>query len=475
MYDYTSPADLCRWAEQQLSRKTIYQLGGIGRCDSSGRRVFDCVGLIKCFLWHDYGPGNTSYYGKTAPDINADQMYSKATVKGPISTIPDIPGLLVWQSGHIGIYIGGGQVIEATAKRWGSVGGCVVKSQFRDKSAAMYRGSWTHWLRCPFLMYPEEGLKMYLKPGYQSIAWQGQTIHVYKRKEDQEIGLLQLQGQVTKTIDKIDDDHIHYCKVNWPFFNNHPDTKEYGITYGRNQGFTRDDRPAQKEYHSLIITKDGRWLKGDFESWEYPKDEIKLGTMYAVCLLHNDKDETDISSACGNVKYTAANTQTILMGNKDEVVFAVVSGKLNGAACRQFAKAYGMTECYLGDSGGSSQMIVDGVKKVYTGRPLTAALTFYKAERPEPEPQPEPTPEPADGLSVVVDSVGLRVRKTLSFTNGRASGEILATIPIGGTAKLIRFLPGIKPDGYQWVEAEYNGIRGYCQYDSRCYWIKEED
>ena len=102
--DYTSPADLCSWAEQQLSRKTIYQLGGIGRYDSSSRRVFDCVGLIKCFLWHDYGLGNTSYYGKTAPDINADQMYSRATDKGPISTIPEIPGLLVWQRGHIGIY-----------------------------------------------------------------------------------------------------------------------------------------------------------------------------------------------------------------------------------------------------------------------------------------------------------------------------------------------------------------------------------
>lgn len=82
MYDYTSPANLCRWAEQQLNRKTIYQLGGIGRYDSSGRRVFDCVGLIKCFLWHDYGPHNTSYYGKTCPDINADQMYARATDKG---------------------------------------------------------------------------------------------------------------------------------------------------------------------------------------------------------------------------------------------------------------------------------------------------------------------------------------------------------------------------------------------------------
>ena len=437
--DYTSAADLCRWAEQQLNRKTIYKLGGIGRYDSSGRRVFDCVGLIKCFLWHDYGLGNTSYYGKTAPDINADQMYSRATDKGPISTIPEIPGLLVWQPGHIGIYIGGGQVIEATAKRWGSVGNCVVKSQFINKSAAMYRGTWTHWLRCPFLMYPEEGSAMYLKSGYQRIAWQGQTIHVYKRRDDQDIGLLQLPGQVTKTIDKIDDDHVHYCKVNWPFFNNHPGTKEYGITYGRNQGFTRDDRPAQKEYHSLIITKDGKWLKGDFESWEYPKDEIKLGTMYAVCLLHEGKDETDISSACGNVKYTAANTQTILMGNKDEIVFAVVSGKLNGVACRQFAKAYGMTECYLGDSGGSSQMIVDGVKKVYTGRPLTAALTFYKIEeQPEPTPEPDPdVPVTPAGQTMVFKCTKASTSKGYPLRKSAPSGAIVSYLQPGDMVKVV--------------------------------------
>ena len=134
MYDYTSADDLCRWAEQQLSRKTIYQLGGIVRCDSSGRRVFDCVGLIKCFLWHDYGPGNTGYYGKTAPDINADQMYSRATVKGPISTIPEIPGLLVWQQGHIGIYIGGGQVIHASNP---TTGICITPANYRTPCKAV--------------------------------------------------------------------------------------------------------------------------------------------------------------------------------------------------------------------------------------------------------------------------------------------------------------------------------------------------
>ena len=47
------------------------------------------------------------------PDIGADTMYANATEKGTIDTIPEIPGLAVWHEGHIGIYIGGGKVIEA--------------------------------------------------------------------------------------------------------------------------------------------------------------------------------------------------------------------------------------------------------------------------------------------------------------------------------------------------------------------------
>ena len=231
----------------------------------------------------------------------------------------------------------------------------------------------------------------------------------------------------------------------------------------------------------MVVTKDNKLVAGDLASWKYPGDEVKVGYSPACIVLLEGKDVTMISSEAGQSKYTTSGQQTLHMRDAEGVdVLAVVAGSLNGAACRQFAKAYGMVYCAMLDSGGSSQMIVDGIKKRYTGRALPNVLTFYKADaQPDPDPQPEstpdPAPEPADGMSVVVDSVGLRVRKTLSFTNGRASGEILATIPIGGTAKLTRFLPGIKPDGYQWIEAEYNGIRGYCQYDSHCYWIKENE
>ena len=117
-------------------------------------------------------------------------------------------------------------------------------------------------------------------------------------------------------------------------------------------------------------------------------------------------------------------------------------------------------------------MIVDGVKKVYTGRALPNVLTFYKAEDHQTDPEPEPVP--SGECFIVVDSVGMRVRESLTFSRGKATGKQLALVPVGGKAKLIRFIPGIQADGYQWAESEYNGIVGFSQYDSQCYWIEED-
>ena len=43
-------------------------------------------------------------------DVTANGMFDAATVKGTIDTIPEVPGLAVWHQGHIGIYIGNGEV-----------------------------------------------------------------------------------------------------------------------------------------------------------------------------------------------------------------------------------------------------------------------------------------------------------------------------------------------------------------------------
>lgn len=105
-----------------------------------GRKVTDCVGLIKSYIWWD--GQRVKYDPKT--DVSANGMFKLATVKGPIGTMPDEDGILVWKEGHIGIYIGGGKVIEARGTKAG-----VIESALTGKGSA----TWTHWLKCPYVVY----------------------------------------------------------------------------------------------------------------------------------------------------------------------------------------------------------------------------------------------------------------------------------------------------------------------------------
>lgn len=79
---------------------------------------FDCVCLIKGILWGWCGDASKAYGGAAyavngVPDIGADDMIAKCTgLSTDFSKI--IPGEAVWLSGHIGVYIGGGKVIECT-------------------------------------------------------------------------------------------------------------------------------------------------------------------------------------------------------------------------------------------------------------------------------------------------------------------------------------------------------------------------
>lgn len=106
-----------------------------------GGRTTDCVGLIKGYGWLNADTMEIQYGTHGMPDIGANQMYYNATESGTIDTMPDIPGLAVWHEGHIGIYIGGGQVIEAMGTRYG-----VVKTELANRG-------WTHWLKVPYINY----------------------------------------------------------------------------------------------------------------------------------------------------------------------------------------------------------------------------------------------------------------------------------------------------------------------------------
>lgn len=79
---------------------------------------FDCVCLIKGVLWGWNGDKNKTYGGATykangVPDVSADGMIKLCTdISTDFTNIE--PGEAVWTTGHIGIYIGDGLVVECT-------------------------------------------------------------------------------------------------------------------------------------------------------------------------------------------------------------------------------------------------------------------------------------------------------------------------------------------------------------------------
>ena len=133
--------------ESLLTYKVSQYPDGVGNHENFirghwlGGRTADCVGLIKGYSWLSPETMTIDYGTHGMPDIGANQMYYNARESGPISTMPDIPGLAVWHEGHIGVYIGGGQVVEAMGTRYG-----VVKTELVGRG-------WTHWLKVPYINY----------------------------------------------------------------------------------------------------------------------------------------------------------------------------------------------------------------------------------------------------------------------------------------------------------------------------------
>ena len=103
-----------------------------------GRTVTDCSGLIKGFMM-TLDNGQIVY--TPSLDLGANTYYNQATEKGTIKTMPDIPGLAVWKEGHIGVYVGNGEVIEARGFDYG-----VQKYKLSDRP-------YTKWLKIPGLEY----------------------------------------------------------------------------------------------------------------------------------------------------------------------------------------------------------------------------------------------------------------------------------------------------------------------------------
>ncbi len=138
-YDCTASL-LARKAKQYPSSYPESRMSRYKADIAAGKKCADCIGLIKGYLW-TREDGKLVYKLDNRPDKGANGMFTAAKIKGAIGTLPEIPGLLLYHSGHAGVYIGGGWAIEAQGFSSG-----IIKTQVSKRN-------WTHWYVCPYMDY----------------------------------------------------------------------------------------------------------------------------------------------------------------------------------------------------------------------------------------------------------------------------------------------------------------------------------
>lgn len=117
---------------------------------------FDCSGLIKGILWGWNGKKTLTYGGAKYASNNVKDDSADAIIKSckEVSTnFNDIEvGEVVWKSGHIGIYVGDGLVVEATPS-WKNG----VQITACNKAISGYnRTNWTKHGKLPYFAYVVE-------------------------------------------------------------------------------------------------------------------------------------------------------------------------------------------------------------------------------------------------------------------------------------------------------------------------------
>lgn len=109
-----------------------------------GQKVHDCVGLIKGYRWCDTPNSEPKYVGNQ--DVAVNGLYIQCGRKGTLNSMPDIPGVCVFRAdmGHVGVYIGNGQVVEAMGHAYG-----VVKTDLHSRD-------WSLWGMPTWMTYDDQ-------------------------------------------------------------------------------------------------------------------------------------------------------------------------------------------------------------------------------------------------------------------------------------------------------------------------------
>lgn len=138
-------ADVALYAQKKAQYPAYYTAADFTA--QYGQRVHDCVGLIKGYRWSDTPESTPKYVG--AQDVAVDGLYAQCTQRGAITSLPEKPGVCVFMAGlgHVGVYIGNGEVVEAMNHANG-----VVKTKLAGRG-------WAYWGMPEWISYDDAAVE----------------------------------------------------------------------------------------------------------------------------------------------------------------------------------------------------------------------------------------------------------------------------------------------------------------------------
>ena len=135
------------------------RLAGYRKDIADGKYCGDCVnGAVKGAIWTRLGTQTARYLAYGCPDKSADGLFTYLVKNlkvenGSIDNLPEIPGIMLHKSGHVGVYVGNGYAIEFRGRNYGC-----VKTRVADRG-------WVDWVKLPWFSYDEEEKEPVIKTG----------------------------------------------------------------------------------------------------------------------------------------------------------------------------------------------------------------------------------------------------------------------------------------------------------------------
>lgn len=218
---------------------------------------------------------------------------------------------------------------------------------------------------------------MNINIGYNKVTWRGKTIHVYLQNDNQKIGII--SSNSVARLHRLDDDRTHYCKINGGYF----DLSTW-VHYGVEQGSILDNAPKKESLEVVYLRKDSKLIERCRASDYWYRGEDVEFALTPFATIYDKGCECCYRTTDYTNKLNSPNSQTFLVQLKSgRLSLQVVERDMTPQDCLTFAKECWGDELYhlsIYDSGGSSQMIVNGKYVFESQRAIANCITLYEGK-----------------------------------------------------------------------------------------------